>query len=466
MIYPEVVLAVETLRTDVQGTVIVPGDQQYDAARQAWNLSVDQFPAVILIAEKAADIAAGIRFARAHDLGVAVQSTGHGVILPANDCLLIITAHLTGVTVDVETQTVWIEAGVKWGAVVEKTQPLGLLPLLGSSSGVGAVGYTLGGGMGWLARKYGMAADSVVEFEIVTADGQLRRASETENADLFWALRGGGKGNFGVVTAMRVQLYPVTTVYAGSAIYPLADAKEVFAFYREWIKYLPEEWTTSIAIMHFPPLPELPPFLRGQSTVMVTGCYCGDVQEGVMMAQALLDWKQPIVSTFHLMPMTESDTISNDPFDPIPARSSGAWLTDLSDETVDVLLAYAGSPTSPFVKAEVRHAGGAIAQVPAAHNAYDHRTATLILQCIGMTPTSEAVEHFHETMASMKRALQPHLTGGVYMNFLEGHEAHRETANAFVAEKFRRLSELKAKYDPENLFRFGYNIQPAKETLR
>jgi FAD/FMN-containing dehydrogenase len=461
MLHLEHTPSIAELQTSVQGTVLIPDDKQYHAARQAWNLSVDQHPAVILIAQNAADVAAGIRFARAYGLGVAVQSTGHGVVLPADDGLLIITSQLSAVEVDAQTQTARIEAGAVWGTVVAKTQPYGLLPLLGSSSGVGAIGYTLGGGMGWLARKYGLAVDSVVEFEVVTADGQVRSASETENPDLFWALRGGGKGALGVVTAMRIRLYPVTQVYAGSVIYPLDAAKEVFQFYREWIQYLPVEWTTSISIMHFPPLPHLPPFLSGQSVVMITGCYSGEAATGQMMAQALVDWKQPIVNTFHPMPMTESDMISNDPVDPLAARSTGAWLTDLSDDTIDRLLALVSSRSGAFMKTDIRHIGGVVAQVADEQNAYHHRSATLLMQCIGITPTPEAVQRFEESVTALKRALRPSLTGGVYMNFLEGAEAHQETAKAFSTEKYQRLMALKTQYDPDNLFRFGYNIPTA-----
>lgn len=216
MLNTDLYQAIELLRTKIQGSVILPEDDNYDDARQTWNLSFDQYPAVILIAHNAEDIAAGIRYARAHDLGIAVQATGHGVILTADDCLLILTSQLRGVSVDAGEQTAWIEAGVLWAAVLEESQAFGLTPLLGSSTGVGAIGYTLGGGMGWLARKYGLAADSVIEFEIVTADGEIRRVSDDENADLFWALRGGGKGIFGIVTAMRIRLFPVATVFAGS----------------------------------------------------------------------------------------------------------------------------------------------------------------------------------------------------------------------------------------------------------
>jgi len=196
------------LRSNIRGQVILPEDAEYESARLAWNLAVNQHPALIVIAADAEDIAAALRFAALVDLDVTVQSTGHGVARPATDCLLLITSELKGVQIDATARTAWVEAGAKWGAVLNAAQAVGLAPLLGSSPGVGAIGYTLGGGMGWLARKYGLAADSVLRFEVVLANGEKVSTSPTENADLFWALGGGG-GAFAVVTGMEIKLYPV-----------------------------------------------------------------------------------------------------------------------------------------------------------------------------------------------------------------------------------------------------------------
>ena len=226
-------------------------------------------------------------------MAVAVKATGHGVIREANDSLLIVTSELTDVRVNADAQTAWVSAGTKWGRVLEETQAVGLAPVLGSSPDVGAVSYTLGGGMGWLARKYGISADSVNQFELVTADGNLVHASAAENADLFWALRGGG-GNFGVVTAMEIRLYPVTKVYGGNSFYPIEKAKEVYARYRNWIVNAPDELTSSVLIMNFPPFPQIPERLRGQSFVMVRGCYCGPLEQGKELLKYWRDWQSPI----------------------------------------------------------------------------------------------------------------------------------------------------------------------------
>ncbi len=342
-ITPEIFLsvadaAVDLLKGHLQGDLFLPGDGGYDQARAAWNLSVEQFPAVIVVAKRTSDVVEAIHFARENNLGIAIQSTGHGVYRAADDALLIITSEMNFVEVDAEQQTAWIEAGALWSDVLGKAQAVGLAPLLGSSPNVGVVGYTLGGGMGWLARKYGLSLDSVRYFELVTADGRLVRASQNENSDLFWGLRGGG-GNFGVITGLEIQLYPVTTVYAGNLVYPVEAAKAVLTHYREWIKSAPEELTTSVVLMNFPPMPELPPFLSGKSVVMIRGCYVGAVEDGEAMFQRdWLDWMPPIANMFHAMPFTEAGTISSDPEDPSAGAISGAWLRELSDETIDTLI--------------------------------------------------------------------------------------------------------------------------------
>ena len=202
----------EKLQSQIEGPVLLPWSTGYDEARKAWNLSVEQHPEIIIVAKSAADIVAAVRFAREAELGIAIQATGHGVGVAADEnSMLIITAEMTKVYVDMEFQTAWVEAGTKWGKVLELAQEVGLAPLLGSSPDVGAVGYTLGGGFGWLGRKYGLSADNVLYFEVVTAEGKLVKASADENSDLFWGLRGGG-GGFGVVTGMEIQLYPVTSI--------------------------------------------------------------------------------------------------------------------------------------------------------------------------------------------------------------------------------------------------------------
>ena len=453
---------VDELRAHVQGKVFTPETAGYDEARLAWNRKVVQYPAVIVAVETVSDVQTAVNFARRHNLGVAVQSTGHGNVRPADDCLLILTQEMNHVTIDPVGRTAAIEAGVQWGAVLAAAQEYDLAPLLGSSPGVGALGYTLGGGLGWLGRQYGLAIDSVLEFDLVTADGQRRKASATENSDLFWGLRGGGS-SLAIVTRMTVRLYPVAQVYAGNLYYPAELAKEVFRHYRAWIGNAPDELTSSVLVMNFPPIPEIPDFLRGQSFAIVRGCYCGALDEGEGLLDHWRNWRAPMLDDFKPISFREAATISNDPVDPLPGFSSGAWLKDLSDETIEAIVSYAlgMDGPSPLIFAEVRHAGGAISRVNRDRAVYGNRGAELLLNYVGVTPTEEVHQQLAAYSERLKEAIRPSLTGGVYMNFLEGVESQQRIRDGLVAGGYEQLSRLKARYDPGNLLGYGFNIAPA-----
>lgn len=451
------------LQSRVQGRVSAPGEARYDQLRAAWNLTVDQHPAIIVAADSAADVAEAVRFAHKADLKVAVQATGHGVIRPANGSLLILTSNMTEVRVDAGARTAWIGAGVKWGEVLAQAQAVGLAPLLGSSPGVGAIGYTLGGGMGWLARKYGLSIDSVNSFEVVTANGEIVTASDRQNTDLFWGLRGGG-GSLGVVTGMEVRLYPVTQFYGGNLYYPIEQAPAVFARYREWIAAAPDELTSAIVIMNYPPLPFFPEPLRGKAIAQIRGAYCGPIERGESLLDFWRDWQSPLIDDFTARPFTDIAKVSNDPVDPSPGLNSGAWLKDLSDETLATLIEHGAATRGPLpvTLTEVRHAGGAITRSDPYANAFSHRYAPHILSLVGMTPTVEAQAAFRSHVAHFKQALQPHLTGGVYLNFLEGEEAVAHSRAGFSPEAYRRLQTLKSLYDPANRFSHSYDLTPGK----
>lgn len=450
----------ESLKRRLAGQAITPADAEYNTVRQPWNLSVDQRPALVVIAHSSNDIVEAVRYAKANDLEIAVQATGHGVIREADRSLLINTSRMIDVQVDAEAQTAWVSAGAKWAHVLAMTNEVGLAPLLGSTPDVGAVGYTLGGGMGWLARKFGLSADSVNRFEVVTADGEKITASAAENADLFWGLRGGG-GNFGIVTGMEIKLYPVTTLYGGNLFYPVEAAKEVFARFREWTKNAPEELTSSVLLMNYPSIPALPEFLRGKSFVMVRGAYCGPVEKGEALLDHWRKWQAPIIDDFKFMPFSQIATISNDPIDPLPSTASGVWLNDVDESTAETLsrfvLPHMGPPVLMF--AEIRHAGGAISKVDPTSAAYGNRNAEYILQSVGVAPTPEAKAHVQHHISEMFGELTPQLHGGVYMNFLEGKEARSRTRQGFSAEAYKRLQDLKTKYDPQNRFSHSYDLE-------
>lgn len=454
---------IETLQSRIQGQVIPPEDARYEEARLAWNRSISQHPALIVAAARVEDVVEAVKFARRHRLGIAVQSTGHGVTLAADGGLLVLTSQLKTLRIDPTQQTAWIGAGLKWGEVLEQTQAHGLAPLLGSSPGVGVVGYTLGGGLGWLARKYGLAADSVLAFEVVTADGILRRASPEENQDLYWGLRGGG-GSFGVVTGMEIRLYPVETVYGGNLYYPAERAREVMQRYREWIRSAPDALTSSVVLMNFPPFPHIPEPLRGKSFVIVRGCYAGPVAEGEALLEYWRGWQPAAIDDFKAMPFRQVARISNDPVDPGASHSTGAWMRELSDEAIDTLLRYVlpqgGPPSMAF--AEVRHIGGAVKRGGQPPAAFSRRDAELLLFALCPTPTPEVYARMCQYTDELEEALGPALTGGVYMNFVHGKEARARTRQGYSGEAYRRLQSVKAAVDPEDAFCFSYAIAPVK----
>ena len=448
--------AIDTLRGQLTGWAIAPGDPAYDHARAAFNLTVDQQPALVVMAATAGDVAAAARFAAAHGLDLAVQATGHGVIRPANGALLINLAELSGVTIDPAARTARVLGGTKWGAVLAAAQAHGLAPLLGSSPTVGAVGYTLGGGFGWLGRKYGLACDSAESFEVVTADGRPLTASAAENDDLFWGLRGGG-GAPAIVTAMTIRLFPVTTVYGGGLVYPGEMAADVLRRWRDWLPTLPDEMTSAVKIMNVPDMEMAPPPLRGRTVVMLIGCHCGPVAEGAALLGHWRDWRAPEMDWFAPMPFAAAAAISQDPEQPTPGLITGAWLRALDDATVDTLAHYGTLQAGrvPLIFVEVRHAGGAVARAATPAGAFGHRDAELLLDAVGMVPAPPLRAVVNDYLGRMKADLGPALAGTVYMNFLEGEEAVARAADGFPPETLARLRALKARYDPDGRLNRG-----------
>jgi len=447
------------LRPQVAGDVFIRGDTDYDRLRRGWDLSINQFPALILVPRNVADVAAGVRFAADAGWGVGVQSTGHGTLYPADDQLLIVTSRMAAVQVDVEARTARVEAGASWRQVLDAITPFGLAALLGSSPDVGVVGYMLGGGIGWLGRCHGFGADSLRRVDIVTADGLLRHASSRENSDLFWGLRGGG-GNFGVVTAMEFDLYPLATVYGGNLIYPGELARDALRFYREWLAKLPDELSSWMAISKFPPLPQVREAFRGKTLALLVGAFAGTAAEGQRWIQPWLDWHAPIDNTFRELPFSEIGTISTDPVAPTAMHGSSDMLDELSDAAIDVIVEHALDPRSPLSLHVVRHAGGAIARVPAEVSAVGNRDAQLYFFTAGPAATPEAAAVLPREVQRYRAALQPHVRGGMWLNFMNGNGAgaRARIKEAYGTEAQQRLLALKAKYDPNNTFRFSFQL--------
>lgn len=461
--------ALEALRADLKGEAYAPEDAGYDEARAAWNLNAHQSPALVVAAEGAADIVAAVRLARHEGLGVGVMATGHGVAAPADGGVLINTSRMKGVRVDPETSTARVEAGAKWADVVPEAVAYGLAGLQGSTSQVGVVGYTMGGGFGWLGRKYGFAADSVKEADVVTAEGELVKASAYENADLFWALKGGG-GNFGIVTSLEFALYPITHVYGGNLFFPVERAEEVLDLYSRWSEDLPDEVTSAATFLNIPPMPDIPEPLRGKSVITTRFCYTGEnLQE--KGEELLTPWRglgEPVImDTFGVMPCTMMDMISMDPVDPLGAYGHSEMLHDLSPETRETLVKLAGAESnSPLILLEMRQLGGALSRPPGDLNPMGRSDARFILNGIGATFSPEMAQAVQAYLAYIAEAVKPHASGTQYVNFMDLDGATPERVKAaYSPEDWERLTELKDRRDPENLFRFNRNIPPSPATV-
>ena len=307
----------EALRAAIAGQVLVPRQAGYDQARQAWNLAVDQRPAVVVEAGSAADVARAVRYARAHGIRIAPQGTGHGAgpLEPLDGAMLLRTTRMRNVSIDPAARTARAKAGAVWQDVTVPAAQHGLAALAGNAATVGVTGYTLGGGLGWLARRYGLAANSVTAAELVTPDGNLVRANAGRESDLFWAVRGGG--GIGVVTALEMRLYPVGDLYAGSLFFPIARAAEVLHAWREWTDTVPDEVSSQGRLVRLPPAPQLPEPLRGRAFVKVEAAYLGDASTGAELTQPLRRLG-PALDTFATIPPSALGQLHMDPGQPVP----------------------------------------------------------------------------------------------------------------------------------------------------
>jgi FAD/FMN-containing dehydrogenase len=454
--------AIETLRARLSGVLLRPDDEQYQEASQAWNLQAKQRPALVVMARRVEDIIAAVQFARDTNTGIGVMATGHGVGSLCDGGLLINTSEMRAVKIDPVSQTATVEAGALWKDVVPAAAAHGLAALLGSSSNVGVVGYTLGGGFGYLGRKYGLNVAGVIAADIVTADGKLLRASENENAELFWGLKG-SVGNLGVVTTLKFKLYPLKKVYGGAVFYPVENAREVLSVFARWTATLQDEITTGFTFMNFPPLPAVPGPLRGRSVVVIKGCYCGEKPERgeEMFKPVRQELGQPIMDTFEVIPMETMDVISKDPVDPMGFLQYSALLSDLSDRAIDALVKVAGAGSgSPVSLVEMRLLGGALQRAPKNIKLMGNRNARFSLNVLGAIVKPEMADAVSAHLTRIADITRPYQTGENFINFVETSPAMDRVRAAYTAEDWERLVALKTKYDPKNIFRFNRNIPP------
>ena len=440
-------------------TVFRPGDAGYDTRRSGFNVALEHRPEAIVDAAAPADVVAAVQLAGREGRPLAVMNTGHGPSVPADGAVLVRTGRMRRVDVDPARRTARIEGGAAWGAVIEAAAPHGLAPLNGSSPAVGAVGYTLGGGVGLLARRYGFAADHVRWFEVVTADGRLRHvaADAGSDPDLFWALRGGG-GNFGVVTAMEVDLFPVATVLGGELGFGAGSSEEVLHTYADWARDVPETVASSVLLLTYPDDPAVPSELRGRHVTHVRIAYSGaDPAEGDRWVDGLRRIGPRVIDTVRVMPYAEIGTIHHEPTDePVPAFDRNVLLADLDHDGVAALAKGAG-PTAdvPFL-VELRAWGGALSRPPAVPNAVGGRDAAFSLMAISDPDPGNRARR-DELLAAMR----PWATGGTYLNFSGVEDSSLAAVQrGYPAGVFARLRAVKAAYDPDNRFRVNFNIPP------
>jgi hypothetical protein len=442
------------------GQFVLPRDQDYDQVRQAWNLAVDQRPAAVILPESAADVAAAVRYAAEHGLRIAAQSTGHNAapLGPLADTILLRTERMRGIRIDSQARTARVEAGVVWLDAVHAAARHGLATLAGSSPDVGVVGYTLGGGLSFLGRKYGVAASQVQAIELVTADGRLVRADHEHEPDLFWALRGGG-GSFGVVTALEFRLFPLTEAYAGVLWYPIERGSEVLHAWAELTRGgVPDQLTTLGRFLRLPPFPEIPAEIRGKSFVIIEAFHAGDsaVADDLLAPLRALG---PVNDTITTVPVPALSHIHMDPERPVPGAGDGLLLDRLPSEAVDAITAVAGAGAAiPLLSVELRHLGGELARPRPENGALASVDAEYVLYAVGMTPVPELVEPVMAQVEAVKRALSPWAARQMYLNFAETHSA----APFWTEQAYRRLRRIKAAVDPADLIRANHPIPPAR----
>jgi len=442
------------LRAEVGGEVHCPGDPGYDAARGGFNLAVDQRPAAIVLPRHPKEVAAVMRFARREGLRVAPQRTGHnmGPLGRLEDSILLKTDAMDRVTVDAAGRRAAVGAGARWEDVIAAASELGLAALHGSTLDVSIAGYTLGGGMGWYARKHGLAANHVTAIEVVTPDGEIRCATPERDAELFWALRGGG-GNFGVVTALEFELFPLREVFAGALFFPIERTAEVLHAWREWTATAPEDVTSVGRILQFPPLPEVPEPLRGKSFALVEAVFlCG--AEAAELRLEPLRALGPAMDTFATQPPAGIAELHMDPRDPVPYDSAHAMLGELDAAAIEALVEATGPESgSALVSVELRHCGGALARAEAGAGAVATLPGEYAFFAVGIADPGLA-EKTDADLDRVARALRPYAAGR-YLNFVE---ERADAAGFFPPLVAMRLEAARETYDPDRVMHANHEI--------
>ena len=463
------VLREETIRvliSRLQGQLLRPGDNHYDEARTVWNGMIDKHPACIARCANATDVVTAVNYARDNHLLVAVRGGGHNVAGTAvcDDGIVIDLSAMKEVYVDPQARLTRAEGGATWGELDQRTQPFGLATPGGVVSDTGIAGLTLGGGIGWLRRKYGLSCDNLVAAEIVTADGNQVKVSATENADLFWGLRGGG-GNFGIVTAFEFRLHPVgPEVMFAFVFYHGKRAKEALQFYRDYTADAPDEVSSFAILGTFPTTDTYPEEVRNQPYVLLAAMYAGSVEDGKRMLEPLRKFDIPLLDFSAAMPYVQVQSILDEDYPSGILRYywKSLYLHDLSDEVIDRLLACAQSRPSVLSTVDIWHMGGAVSRINVNESAFSGRHAPYLL---GIEANWESQHRDATNMTWARRCIEamlPFSDGSEYLNFPGLLEHSEEMLRRTFGDSYERLRELKNKYDPTNLFRLNANIKPVQ----
>ncbi len=446
----------EEFMAGLRGELLRPGDAGYEEARKVWNGMIDKRPALIARCAGVADVMHCVNFARTNGLLVAVRGGGHNVAGNAvcDGGLVIDLSRMKGMRVDPARRTAHAEAGLTWGEFDRETQAFGLATTGGQVSTTGIAGLTLGGGWGHLARRYGLSCDNLLSADVVTADGQLRAASSTENQDLFWGLRGGG-GNFGVTTSFEYKLYAVGPVLGGILVYPFQRAREVLKLYREFTTAAPEEMSSGIVLISLP---------DGTPVTGVVAVFNGPVAEGERLLKPLREFGPPIMDQIGVVPYTAAHRLI-DGFYPSGLRSywKSSFLKGITDEAIETIVDNCSRRPTPMCHGLIEHTlGGAVSRVNRDATAFPHRDVQYTFMALGVCADAAQTEKCAQWARGFWEAMQPNFTGGVYVNYLgrEADEGRERIEAAYGADKYARLVGLKKKYDPTNLFRLNQNIKP------
>lgn len=451
--------SIEQFREALRGQLIQPEDSEYDDARTIYNAMIDKNPRLIVECANVADVVAAVNFGREHDLETAVRGGGHngpGLAL-VDDGLVIDLSEMTGIRVDPEAKTARVEPGCTWGDVDHATHAFGLATPSGIISTTGVSGLTLGGGHGYLTRKYGLTIDNLVGADVVLADGRLVHASEDENPDLFWALRGGG-GNFGVVTSFEYQLHPVETVTGGPMFWPIDELEPTMRWYREWLPQAPEDVYAFYLVAEVPG-PPFPAEIHGEKVCGLMWCYLGPEEGADEAMQPARDVAEPMFEHVEAMPYPAVQSMFDDLYPPGDQWYwKGDYVYELTDEAIATHKEFAEVPTAKSTM-HLYPIDGAVHRVEADDTAWRARDATWSMVIAGVTPDPDKTETVSEWAQDYWEAVHPHSADGSYINFMMEEGADR--IRATYGDNYARLQRVKAEYDPDNFFHVNQNIPPA-----